>query len=131
MPSCSATRPGPSPAQVVRLGSRRPVAVNARLIAATNVDLTAAVADGRFRADLFYRLNVAPIALLPLRERRADILPLAQTFIERHASDRASVVISEEARALLEAHRWPGNIRELENVIQFALIVCKSGEIRP
>jgi len=117
--------------QVVRLGSRRPVAVNARLIAATNVDLAAAVADGRFRADLFYRLNVAPIALLPLRERRSEILPLARTFIERHATDRAPVGISAEARALLEAHRWPGNIRELENVIQFALIVCKGGEIRP
>jgi sigma-54-specific transcriptional regulator len=115
--------------QVVRLGSRRTLAVNARLIAATHVDLGEAVAEGRFRADLYYRLNVAPIQLAPLRERRAEILPLARQFIERYAAE--PVRIGAEAAALLEAHAWPGNIRELENVIQFALIICRGGEIRP
>ena len=115
--------------QVVRLGSRRTVAVNARLIAATNVELANAVAGGRFRADLYYRLNVAPLHLAPLRERRGEILPLARHFIDRYAA--APVRIGTEAAALLAAHAWPGNIRELENVIQFALIVCRGGEIRP
>ena len=120
--------------QVVRVGSRRPIAVNARLIAATNVDLAEAVSVQRFRADLYYRLHVAPVQLLPLRERRAEILPLARHFIALYgqaAIDTAPARLSAEAAALLEAHAWPGNIRELENVVQFALIVCRGGEIRP
>ncbi|KAF1050118.1 sigma-54 interaction domain-containing protein [Xylophilus sp.] len=119
--------------QVVRIGARRPLPVDVRLIAATNVDLARAVEAQRFRADLYYRLNVAPIVLAPLRERVDEILPLARRFVERHAAERpgaAPVRLSEGAAAALEAYCWPGNIRELENVVQFALIVCQGGEIR-
>ncbi len=117
--------------EVTRLGSRKPVRLDVRVFAATNVDLEESVRNGSFRADLYYRLNVAPIHLPPLRERPADIVPLARYFITRHsaASDSDEVRLSPEAAARLESHRWPGNIRELENAIHFALVVCRNGEI--
>jgi sigma-54-specific transcriptional regulator len=117
--------------QVVRLGSRRPIAVDVRLVAATNVDLERAVEAQRFRADLYYRLNVAPLHLPPLRERPGDILPLAHHFI-RQCSERMGrdeVRLAPDAEAALLAYAWPGNIRELENAIHFALIVSRGRPI--
>jgi sigma-54-specific transcriptional regulator len=118
--------------QVVRLGSRRGIALDVRLIAATNIDLVRAVEAQHFRADLYYRLSVAAVRLPPLHERQADILPLAEHFIGvyRNRLGLEPVAISEAARDALLSYRWQGNIRELENVIHYALIVCRDGEIR-
>ncbi len=118
--------------QVVRLGSRRPVSLDVRLIAATNVDLKKAVAADRFRADLFYRLSVATIELPALCERPGDILPLAQHFINIYQSKLKleQVRLAPQTQAALLAYEWPGNIRELENVIHFALIVCRDNVIQ-
>jgi sigma-54 dependent transcriptional regulator len=117
--------------QVVRLGSRRSVPLDVRLVAATNIDLARAVEAQHFRADLYYRLSVAAVRLPPLRERPADILPLANHFIAvyRGKLGLADVQLSEGAKASLLAYSWPGNIRELENVIHYALIVCRNGVI--
>ncbi|KAI5912585.1 sigma-54-dependent Fis family transcriptional regulator [Thauera sp. 2A1] len=119
--------------QVVRLGSRKPIPVDVRLVAATNVNLEKAVQAGHFRLDLYYRLNVAPIELPPLHERPGDILPLVDYFIEyyRQRLDIAAPRLSAEARTELVNYSWPGNIRELENVVHFALIVCQNGVITP
>jgi len=117
--------------EVVRVGSRRASPVDVRLIAATNVNLRQAVAEGRFREDLFYRLHVAHVTLSPLRDRREDILPLANHFLARHASrfgiDDPS--LSDEAAASLLSYDWPGNIRELENAIQRSLLWAPAGRI--
>jgi sigma-54-specific transcriptional regulator len=118
--------------QVVRLGSRRPIAIDVRLVAATNVDLHKAISAERFRSDLYYRLSVATVQLPPLCERRGDIIPLANHFIGIYADKihTAQAVLAPEARAALLAYEWPGNIRELENVIHYALIVSRDGLIR-
>jgi sigma-54-specific transcriptional regulator len=117
--------------QVVRIGSRKPIAVELRLIAATNVDLDKAVDAGHFRADLFYRLSVASVQLPPLQERSGDILPLAQHFVEVYRAKLGmpeATISARACQALLE-YDWPGNIRELENVIHYALIVSNHGVI--
>jgi sigma-54-specific transcriptional regulator len=119
--------------EVVRLGSRQPIPIDVRLVAATNVDLERAVAAGRFREDLFYRLKVAVAALPPLRQRPGDIVPLARYFLE-HYGQRLGArtrALSPAAVQSLLAHSWPGNIRELENVIHSALLVCQSEQIGP
>ena len=119
--------------QVVRIGSRQPIEIDVRIVASTNIDLEKAVAAGRFREDLYFRLNVATLRVAPLRERRGDLLPLAQFFL-RDYSQRlgTNVGFSPEAEAhLLNGYTWPGNIRELENVIHHALIVCDGQAIRP
>jgi sigma-54 dependent transcriptional regulator len=119
--------------EVVRVGSRRARRIDVRVIAASNVDLARAVMEGRFRADLYYRLNVATISLPALRERRSDILPLAEHFLTKHAErlrSRAAYLTADAKRALL-AHSWPGNIRELENVIQAAMVASPEGAVRP
>jgi sigma-54-specific transcriptional regulator len=117
--------------QVVRIGSRKPIPIDVRLIAATNVDLEQAVHSKQFRRDLYYRLNVAPVRLLPLRERRGDILPLARSLIERHRDKlgltRAGLTPAAEEALLI--HPWPGNIRELENVVHLGLIMGSGGSI--
>jgi sigma-54-specific transcriptional regulator len=115
--------------QVVRIGSRRPVAVDVRIIAATNVDLGAAVEAKQFRRDLYYRLNVAAVRILPLRERRGDILPLLIHFIEayRRRLNLPAVGLTPAAVELLQAYSWPGNIRELENVVHVGLIMGNNG----
>jgi sigma-54-specific transcriptional regulator len=114
--------------EVVRVGSRRPIAVDVRLIAATKIQLEQAVVEGRFREDLFYRLHVAPISLLPLRERSGDILPLAQHFLSNYAQllGLRHAALSPGAAARLQSHAWPGNVRELENAIHNALLVCRN-----
>jgi aliphatic sulfonates family ABC transporter substrate-binding protein len=118
--------------EVVRVGSRQPIAIDVRLVAATNVDLRQAMAAGHFREDLFYRLNVTMLALPPLRERPGDILPLARYFLEgyvRRLGVEGAQLSPGAERRLLE-HAWPGNIRELENAIHHALLVCKGGEVQ-
>jgi sigma-54-specific transcriptional regulator len=118
--------------QVVRLGSRRGIELDVRLVAATNIDLARAVEAQHFRADLYYRLSVASVRLPPLRERPADILPLARHFVNvyRARLGLGEVTLTDEAQQALLDYTWPGNIRELENVIHFALIVCRDDAIR-
>ena len=117
--------------EVVRVGSRTPIRLDVRVIAGTNVDLQQAVKEGRFRSDLFYRLQVVSLPLLPLRDRRADILPLARHFLhvfgERLMPRRLELTPS--AEDLLFRYDWPGNIRELENAIHRATLVCHEGRI--
>ena len=118
--------------EIVRVGARRATALNVRLVVGTNVDLEQAVLSGRFREDLFYRLNVATLALAPLRSSQGDILPLARHFLQVY-SERLGLQptpLGSEAEARLLAHAWPGNIRELENAIHCALVVCGAPEIR-
>jgi transcriptional regulator with GAF, ATPase, and Fis domain len=111
-----------------RVGGSGPIRVNVRLIAATNRDLEAAVAGGAFRADLFYRLNVFPLEVPPLRERRADIPMLVEYFIHRfaHRAGKRIRGLSKETSHLLQSYDWPGNIRELQNVIERAVIITDS-----
>jgi DNA-binding NtrC family response regulator len=119
--------------EVVRIGSRKSIAVDIRLVAATNIDLDHAVSAGRFRIDLLYRLNIAQARLPPLRERPGDVLPLAQHFLRTY-SQRMNIPepdLSPAAGDALRGHAWPGNIRELENVIHFALLISSAEEIRP
>ncbi|AGH50871.1 putative sigma-54 specific transcriptional regulator [Sphingomonas sp. MM-1] len=119
--------------EVVRLGSRKAVPLNVRVIAATNVELQQAVNEGRFRSDLFYRLQVVPIPLLPLRERRADILPLARHFLEVYGARLGAghPELSAAAEEAVFQHNWPGNIRELENAIHRGTLICENGRIQP
>jgi transcriptional regulator with PAS, ATPase and Fis domain len=109
--------------EVQRLGSSESICVDVRVVAATNADLFSLVDDGRFREDLYYRLNVVPLHLPPLRERDGDIPPLAQHFVEkicRHENVPQKILTS-AAIELLELHSWPGNVRELENTIERAI----------
>jgi DNA-binding NtrC family response regulator len=119
--------------EVVRVGSRKALPVDVRLLAGTNVDLDHAVEAGHFRRDLLYRINIAQVTLPPLRERRGDILPLVQHFLGVYARRMKLPVpgLAAAASRLLEAYDWPGNIRELENVVHFALLVSGDREIRP
>jgi DNA-binding NtrC family response regulator len=116
-----------------RVGGTRPIRVDLRVIAASNKDLSREVAEGRFREDLFYRLNVFPIVIPPLRERKDDILPLARHFIALFSREmcRAEPGITPEAEALLLRHDWKGNVRELRNVIERAVILCDGPGLRP
>lgn len=117
--------------QVERLGGRKLIQLDVRVIATSNRDLQTAVVDGRFREDLYYRLNVFPLSWLPLAQRVGDILPLANHLLTRHCErsgvPRANFTAAAEAQLL--AHPWPGNVRELENVIQRALILQQGGVI--
>lgn len=119
--------------EVVRVGARRPVAVDVRLITATNVDLDQAVAAGHFRRDLHYRLNIAQVKLPPLRERLGDIIPLSDYFlgVYAHRMGLPTPALSRSAEWVLRSYPWPGNIRELENVLHFALLISPGGEILP
>jgi transcriptional regulator with GAF, ATPase, and Fis domain len=111
-----------------RVGGTQSIPVDIRVIAATNCDLPTAIRSGKFRLDLFYRLNVFPIHVPPLRERPEDILLLAKYFIERYAAKAGKRIRSVEKRTagLLEGYHWPGNIRELQNVVERAMIFCDS-----
>ncbi len=114
------------------LGDTTPRRVDVRIIAATNIDLKDAVRQGTFREDLYYRLAVVPIEMPPLRDRREDILPLAQHFIRKYNEENARRIaehLPPDALALLEAYTWPGNVRELENVIERAVVIAPSDEI--
>src|SRR6266446_6600333 len=115
-----------------RVGGNEPIVVDVRVLAATNRDLTAAVRDGVFRADLFYRLNVVPIQVPALRDRRGDIRLLVEYFVERYAQKAGKRIrsISKETLDLFEAYHWPGNIRELQNVIERAVILSDADVFR-
>ncbi len=114
------------------LGDTAPRKVDVRIIAATNIDLREAVRQGTFREDLYYRLAVVPIELPPLRDRREDVLPLAQHFIRKYNEENGREVseqIAPEVLALLEGYSWPGNVRELENAIERAVVIAPHNEI--
>jgi two-component system response regulator PilR (NtrC family) len=116
-----------------RLGGTEEVQADIRVVAATNQDLQKLVAGGRFREDLFYRINVIPMHLPPLRERREDIPLLADHFLAKYAGQMQKAVrsISQAASALLQAYAWPGNVRELENVIERAVALEQSPSVLP
>jgi transcriptional regulator with GAF, ATPase, and Fis domain len=111
-----------------RVGGTRPIHADVRVIAATNRDLQAAISDGSFRSDLFYRLHVFPIGIPPLRERREDIPLLVEYFIDRYArkAGKRITTVDKKTLRLLESYPWPGNIRELQNVIERSVIVCET-----
>ena len=113
------------------IGANKTRHVDVRIIAATNRDLSEEIRKGRFREDLYYRLNVIPIQILPLRSRKEDIEDLANYFIKQYAPQGESFILSPEALKKLQAHQWPGNIRELENVIQRALCFANPGFLKP
>jgi two-component system response regulator HydG len=114
-----------------RVGGNETIAVDVRVIAATNRDLTAEVREGRFREDLYYRLNVVRLEMPPLRLRGSDVLVLANAFLRRFAEDNSKPVeeLSDEARDKILAHRWPGNVRELENAIERAVVLCEGSRV--
>jgi transcriptional regulator with GAF, ATPase, and Fis domain len=111
-----------------RVGGTRSIQANVRVVAATNRDLRAAIAAGTFRSDLFYRLNVFPLELPPLRERREDIPVLVEYFIDRCAKNVGKDIrgINKKSLELLQSYHWPGNIRELQNVIERSVIMCET-----
>ncbi len=118
----------------VRVGGEHSIQIDVRILAATNRNLAEEVAAGRFRSDLYYRLNVFPIHVPPLRERQGDLPKLARTLLDtlsRELGDASCPSISPEAVAALEAYGWPGNIRELRNALERAAISCQGGEVRP
>lgn len=119
--------------EVERVGGKKPVALNIRIIATSNRDMAEAVAKGVFREDLYYRINVFPVAIPALRQRREDILAIARHFVVDHGGrlGRPGVSLSPAAEVALLAHAWPGNVRELENVIQRALILSTGPLIGP
>jgi DNA-binding NtrC family response regulator len=117
--------------EIQRVGSEKPITVDVRIIAATNVDLKQEVAKGNFREDLWYRLNVIAITLPPLRERREDIPELALSFLERYRidTDREKLFLTSEALELLKKYHWPGNIRELQNTIEHGVVMTQEDTI--
>jgi PAS domain S-box-containing protein len=119
--------------EIERVGSHEPIGVDVRLVSATNKDLRGLVEDGHFREDLFYRLNVIPIDIPPLRERKEDIPWLTETMIRKIAlrSRRPIQGLNPEAMELMMNYPWPGNVRELINVLEYAFVVCKEKWIKP
>ena len=119
--------------EINRVGSRAPIAIDVRFLAATNVNLEEAVRAGRFREDLYYRLNVARLNLPPLRDRKGDVLPLAEYFLRLYQTRLGlqPAKLSPQAADTLLDYPWPGNIRELENVIQHALLVMRDNIVQP
>ncbi len=118
--------------EVMRVGSTTSARVDVRIVAATNKDLEKEVREGRFRSDLYYRLKVAVIRIPPLRQRKADIVPLAQGFLKFYcAKYRRRLTLSAEAEDALREHHWPGNVRELENLIQGLVVTCQRTAIEP
>jgi formate hydrogenlyase transcriptional activator len=114
--------------ELERVGSNHPISVDVRVIAATNRDLRAAVAAGTFRADLFYRLNVFPVVVPPLRERAEDIPLLVEYFVARYSKESGKSIryIGKETMEHLQSYHWPGNIRELQNIVERALILSET-----
>ena len=111
-----------------RVGGSHPIATDVRVIAATNRNLQAAIAAGTFRLDLFYRLNVFPIEVPPLRERTEDIPTLLEYFVQRYAASVGKNIknVDKETLELFQSYDWPGNVRELQNVIERSVILCDS-----
>src|SRR6185503_19577652 len=119
--------------QFERVGGVQTLSVDVRLVAATNQDLQEAVAQKRFREDLYFRLSVFPIRIPPVRRRRGDVLLLAEAFLERYSAElgRKGLRLSEAARRALMDHTWPGNVRELQNCLERAVILCDGTEVQP
>ena len=119
--------------EVDRLGGKMPVAIDVRLIATTNADILGRIEQKTFRSDLYYRLNVIPVKVPPLRERGGDILLLADHFIRKYSevNEKETPKLSEQAKAMLNGYHWPGNVRELENIIERAVVISKNGRIMP
>jgi DNA-binding NtrC family response regulator len=119
--------------EVPRVGKSDPEKVDIRLIAATNRDIRQEIDAGRFREDLFYRISVVPIHIPPLRERRVDIVPIAQHYLELYAARSSSPVrrLSEEAKKSFASYRWPGNIRELKNTLERICVLCDNEIVNP
>ncbi len=115
--------------EIIRLGDTQTIKVDVRIIAATNKDLKQLVKEGKFREDLFYRLNVFPISIPPLRERRGDISVLTQHFINKFSTE--NIIIHPDTLKKLDGYHFPGNIRQLENILQRALILCDSNVLLP
>ena len=117
--------------EIMRVGGTRPIKVDVRVIAATNRDLEAMVKEGRFREDLYYRLNIIPIVIPPLRNRRDDIPPLVDFFVAKHSasSHRKITGLTAGARNLIMSYSWPGNVRQLESAIERAILLCEGSEI--
>ncbi len=120
-------------AEVDRLGGKTPTPVDVRIIATTNADLKVRVKEKTFREDLYYRLNVIPITIPPLRERGDDVLLLTEYFLNKYSqiNERQKPELSEEALSFLQSYSWPGNIREVENVMERAVLICNGGLVRP
>jgi two-component system response regulator AtoC len=117
---------------LMRVGGREPITIDVRYIAATNRDLSAEITAGRFREDLYYRLNGIALTIPPLRERRSEILSLAETFLARETKGRGiAVELSPSAAARIESHDWPGNVRELRAVIRRAAVLCGGTIVEP
>jgi DNA-binding NtrC family response regulator len=118
--------------EVLRVGGNQPRRVDVRVVAATNRPLRDEIAAGRFREDLFFRLNVIPIQLAPLRDRREDVLPLARHFLLRHAAEAGrQLAFGAEAEQALVTHSWPGNVRELENAVERAVVLTRGEVVTP
>ena len=115
--------------EVERLGGRKTVKLDVRVVATSNRDLKQAVEEGRFREDLYYRLNVFPLTWLPLHQRPGDIVPLCEYLLQRHANGDGKPMLTAAARSKLLHYAWPGNVRELENVVQRALILASGNTI--
>jgi DNA-binding NtrC family response regulator len=116
--------------EVLRVGGDRPKPIDVRIVAATNKDLRREVDQGRFREDLYFRLAVIPVHVPPLRQRREDVLALAEHFLERHArSVGRALEFSDDARRVLAQHAWPGNVRELENAVERAVVLARGDSI--
>ncbi|MGF6375718.1 PAS domain S-box-containing protein [Clostridiales Family XIII bacterium PM5-7] len=110
--------------QVTRIGGQTPISLDIRLIASTNKDLKQEILDGNFREDLYYRLNVVPIVLMPLKERQADIEPLVEIFLKKYNGRyNKKVIVTREAMSMLVEYPWPGNIRELKNVVERMVVI--------
>jgi len=119
--------------EVDRLGGKMPVAVDVRIVATTNADLQNRILQKSFRSDLYYRLNVIPVIVPPLRERKGDIIIIAEHFIKKYSevNEKKEPILTAEAKSSLMAYAWPGNVRELENVIERAVLICQNDQIRP
>jgi two-component system response regulator FlrC len=119
--------------EVDRLGGKSPVSIDVRIIATTNADLQSRISQKTFRSDLYYRLNVIPVLVPPLRERNDDVILLAEYFIKKYSqvNEKKEQALTEEAKSVLRAYNWPGNVRELENVIERAVLICNEAVISP
>jgi DNA-binding NtrC family response regulator len=116
--------------EVLRVGGTRPRSVDVRVVAATNRTLSAEIEAGRFREDLYFRLNVIPVQIAPLRERREDLLPLARHFLAVHLADSGRrLTLGAGAEQAIAGHDWPGNVRELENAVERAVVLAREEEI--
>ena len=117
--------------EIERVGDHQPIKVDVRFITATNRDLNLLLEKGRFREDFFYRINVVPIVVPPLRERREDIPLLARAFVDRLVEKTGKPIggLTRQAMDILYNHPWPGNVRELKNAIEYAFVLCHEGSI--